>query len=405
LDKKLITQEIIEEMLKNSEKSLSISKDTIITPLAMDMISKNGVTINYSDKNYENKITSDAVGIKNPQIDLAATAKVPYDFEKFPVELILKFYTLMLKIRLFEEVVKVLKEKEIIPGVFVHLYLGQEAIAVGVCSALTDMDFITSTHRGHGHLIAKGADTKQMLAEMLGKADGYCRGKGGSMHITDIGIGILGANGIVGAGLPIACGSGLASKLTGDNAVTVAFFGDGASNQGTFGESLNFAKIFCLPVLFLCENNGYAVSTPTSYGCSTPDIYKRGLGYGIDSQLVNGDDVFEVYKVCQKHIEQMRKNPHPVLIEARTHRRIGHWVGDTQNYRSVDEMQELPKYDPIKIFLANIKSRADITNQVLEKIAAEVQDELRNAVIFANNSPYPAVEEAIKYYLKEKITI
>jgi acetoin:2,6-dichlorophenolindophenol oxidoreductase subunit alpha len=401
LDKKLITQEIIEEMLKNSEKSLSISKDTIITPLAMDLIGKSGVIVNYSDKNYENKITSDAAGIKNPQIDLAATAKVPYDFEKFPVELILKFYTLMLKIRLFEEVVKVLKEKEIIPGVFVHLYLGQEAIAVGVCSALTDKDFITSTHRGHGHLIAKGADINQMLAEMFGKVDGYCRGKGGSMHITDIGLGILGANGIVGAGLPIACGSGLASKLAGDNSVTVAFFGDGASNQGTFGESLNFTKILCLPVLFLCENNGYAVSTPISYGCSTPDIYKRGSGYGIDSELVNGDDVFEVYRVCQKHIEKMRKDPHPVLIEARTHRRIGHWVGDPQNYRSAGEIQELPQYDPLKIFLTKIKDRTDITNQALEKIGINVQNDLKEALTFAKNSPYPDVEEATKYYLKE----
>jgi len=401
LDKKLITQEIIEEMLKNSIKILSISKDTIVTPLAMDLINKSGVTVNYSDKNYENKITSDAVQIKNPQIDLALTVEISYDIKDFPVELILKFYTLMLKIRLFEEVVKVLKEKEIIPGVFVHLYLGEEAIAVGVCSALENKDFITSTHRGHGHLIAKGADIGKMLAEMLGKVDGYCRGKGGSMHITDIGIGILGANGIVGAGLPIACGSALASRFNGDDAVTVSFFGDGASNQGTFGESLNFAKIFCLPVLFLCETNGYAVSTPTSYGCSTPDIYKRGLGYGIESQLVNGDDVFEVYKVCQKHIEKMRDSPHPVLIEARTHRRIGHWVGDPQNYRSTAEMQELPNYDPIKIFLAKIKDRADITSQVLEKIAASVQDDVKNAVIFANNSPYPAVEEATKYYLKE----
>ena len=266
---------------------------------------------------------------------------------------------------------------------------------------MTNKDFIASTHRGHGHLIAKGADMAKMLAEMLGKVDGYCRGKGGSMHITDIGIGILGANGIVGAGLPIACGSALASRLNGDDAVTVAFFGDGASNQGTFGESLNFAKIFSLPVLFLCENNGYAVSTPASYGCSTPYIYKRAQGYGIESQLVNGDDVFEIYNVCKAHIDKMRQDPHPVLIEARTHRRIGHWVGDPQNYRSAAEMQELPKYDPIKIFLAKIKDRTDITNQVLEKIEASVQQEVENAVTFASSSPYPPAEEATKNYLKE----
>jgi acetoin:2,6-dichlorophenolindophenol oxidoreductase subunit alpha len=391
LDKKLITQEVIEEMLKSSIKILSISKDTILTPLALDLINKENIKLDYGNDSILN----------NPDNDFSGIKETVYDIGKFPAQLILKFYTIMLKIRLFEEVVKVLSQKEIIPGVFVHLYLGQEAIAAGVCSALTDKDFITSTHRGHGHLIAKGADINKMLAEMLGKTDGYCRGKGGSMHITDIGIGILGANGIVGAGLPIACGSGLASKLAGDDSVTVSFFGDGASNQGTFGESLNFAKIFCLPVLFLCENNGYAVSTPISYGCSTPDIYKRGLGYGIESQLVNGDDVFEVYNVCQKHIEKMRKDPHPVLIEAATHRRIGHWVGDPQNYRSAAEMQELPKYDPLKIFLTKIKDRADITSQDLEKITAGVQDDLKDAVTFANNSPYPAAQEATKDYLKE----
>ena len=391
MSKDIITKEILEKILKEGQNLLVITKDTILTPLAMDLINKENIKLDYRDD----------VTLASPDNDLSKIKETVYDIDKFPTQLILKFYTLMLKIRLFEEVVKALKEKEIIPGVFVHLYLGQEAIAVGVCSALTNKDFITSTHRGHGHLIAKGADIGKMLAEMLGKVDGYCRGKGGSMHITDIGIGILGANGIVGAGLPIACGSGLASKLDGDDAVTVSFFGDGASNQGTFGESLNFAKIFSLPVLFLCENNGYAVSTPISYGCSTPDIYKRGLGYGIESELINGDDVFEVYEVCQKHIEKMRKNPHPVLIEARTHRHIGHWVGDPQNYRSASEMQELPKYDPLKIFLNKIKDRVDITSEVLEKIGASMQDGLKDAVIFANNSPYPAAQEATKNYLKE----
>ena len=391
MSKDVITQEILEKILKEGQNLLVITKDTILTPLAMDLINKENIKLDYRDD----------VILDNPDNNFSKIKETVYDIGKFPVELILKFYTLMLKIRLFEEVVKTLKENNIIHGDFVHLYLGQEAIAVGVCSALTNRDFITSTHRGHGHLIAKGADIAKMLAEMLGKVDGYCRGKGGSMHITDIGIGILGANGIVGAGLPIACGSGLASKLDGDDAVTVSFFGDGASNQGTFGESLNFAKIFSLPVLFLCENNGYAVSTPISYGCSTPDIYKRGLGYGIESELINGDDVFEVYEVCQKHIEKMRDSPHPVLIEAATHRHIGHWVGDPQNYRSAAEMQELPKYDPLRIFLAKIKDRADITSQVLEKIGASMQDGLKDAVIFANNSPYPAVEEATKNYLKE----
>lgn len=390
MNKNIITRENLETILKEGKDFLIISKDTIVTPLAKDLIDKEGIKLKYEDNDKSPALKDYYIGINNSN----------YKLEEFSQKLILNFYYLMLKIRLFEELAKTLKEKGIVPGDFVHLYIGEEAIAVGACSTLTKNDFITSTHRGHGHLIAKGADIKMMAAELLGKVDGYCRGKGGSMHITDIGIGILGANGIVGAGLPIACGSALASKFNGDNAITISFFGDGASNQGTFGESLNFAKIFCLPVLFLCENNGYAISTPISYGCSSPDIYKRGQGYGIDSELIDGDDVFEVYGTCKKHIDEMRKNPHPVLIEARTHRHVGHWVGDQQNYRTEQEMADLNIYDPLRIFLNKVKNRTDISNQVLEKIEAEVQDEIRQAIIFANNSPYPPVEEAIKNYLK-----
>jgi acetoin:2,6-dichlorophenolindophenol oxidoreductase subunit alpha len=250
-------------------------------------------------------------------------------------------------------------------------------------------------------LIAKGADINKMLAEMLGKADGYCKGKGGSMHITDIGIGILGANGIVGAGLPIACGSALASKLAGDDSITVSFFGDGASNQGTFGESLNFAKIFCLPVIFLCENNSYAVSTPILYGCGSENIYKRAQGYGITSELVDGDDVCEVYSVCKRHVDEIRRNPHPVLIEAKTHRHLGHWVGDPQKYRSAQEAKDLPGHDPLTILLGKIKNRPDILVHLPEEIEKQLTQELVKAAEFADSSPYPPLGEATKDYLKE----
>ena len=397
----MITQKDIEELLKGNKKSLSVSQNTIITPSAMDLIRKNGVMLDYTDIIYGNKITSDAVQGKNPGIDSSSAAEISYDIKDFTTDLLLKFYYLMLKIRLFEELIKNYREKDIIPGVFVHSYIGEEAIAVGVCSALKKEDYITSTHRGHGHLIAKGADISKMLAEMLGKADGYCKGKGGSMHITDIGIGILGANGIVGAGLPIACGSGLASKLNGDNYVTVSFFGDGASNQGTFGESLNFAKIYSLPVIFLCENNSYAVSTPILYGCGSTDIYKRALGYGITSEIIDGDDVFEVYSVCKGHIDEIRKDPHPVLIEAKTHRHLGHWVGDPQKYRPVEEMKNFSKHDPLILFLNKVKTRSDISTSKLEEIEKKLLLELKEASEFAKNSPYPFLNEATKDYLKE----
>lgn len=391
MDKKLITQKDIEEMLKSNKKILSISSNVIITPLAMDLIKKEGVKLDY----YHETILS------SNEYDSLKLKEKTYDINNFPSELVLKFYYYMLKIRLFEELVKTYKEKKIIPGIMVHSYIGQEAIAVGVCIALGKGDFLTSTHRGHGHLIAKGADIGKMLAEILGKADGYCRGKGGSMHITDIGLGILGANGIVGAGLPIACGSAMASKFNGESSITVSFFGDGAANQGTFGESLNFAKIFSLPVLFLCENNGYAVSTKVSYSCGSTPIYKRGLGFEICSELINGDDVFEVYSVCKKHIDNMRMNPNPVLIEALTHRQIGHWVGDSQKYRTLEEIESLPKYDPLRIFRNRIGIRSDISRENLEEIESKVINEIKDAAIFADNSPYAPLEEAIKDYIKE----
>jgi acetoin:2,6-dichlorophenolindophenol oxidoreductase subunit alpha len=307
LDKKLITQKDIEEIIKSGAASLAVEQNTIVTPLAAELAASSGIILNYMQGSCqssiapENQLTGRADNMEYG-LKVSPAGTQPSTIKDYPASLILKFYYLMLKIRLFEELVKSYKEKNLIPGVMVHSYIGQEAIAVGVCAALTQGDFLTSTHRGHGHLIAKGADLSKMLAEILGKEGGYCRGKGGSMHITDINLGILGANGIVGAGLPIACGSAFASKLNGDNLVSVSFFGDGASNQGTFGESLNFSKIFSLAVLFICENNGYAVSTPISYGCGSEHIYKRGLGYGVDSCLVNGDDVFEVYSACKKHI-------------------------------------------------------------------------------------------------------
>jgi acetoin:2,6-dichlorophenolindophenol oxidoreductase subunit alpha len=384
MDKKLIVQKDIEELIRSGAASLAIDKGTIVTPLAAELAASSGITISYRGEPMQN-----------------SAAPQSYNIKDYPASLILKFYYLMLKIRLFEELVKSYKENNLIPGVMVHSYIGQEAIAVGVCAALTGSDFLTSTHRGHGHLIAKGADISKMLAEILGKSGGYCRGKGGSMHITDIGLGILGANGIVGAGLPIACGSALASKLAGDNLVTVSFFGDGASNQGTFGESLNFSKIFSLAVLFMCENNGYAVSTPISYGCGSEHIYKRGLGYDVDSHLINGDDVFEVYASCSKHIESMRGRPHPVLIEATTHRHIGHWVGDPQKYRDQSELANLSSYDPLGVFLSRVKARPDITGESLRQVELKVQAELSAAASFANGSPYPSTGEATKDYIKE----
>ncbi len=390
MNRNILTEKDIKDIIRNGSMSITLPKDAIISPLAQDLIEKKGFRLNYQD------IIPPSTSALN-----AICKSASYNIGDLSKDLILSFYYLMLKIRFFEKLVISYREKEIIPGVFVHSYIGEEAIAVGVCRSLTDKDYITSTHRGHGHLIAKGADIKKMFAEMLGKVDGYCRGKGGSMHISDIDIGILGANGIVGAGLPIACGSALVSKFEGDRNITVSFFGDGATNQGTFGESLNFAKIFSLPVLFMCENNSYAVSTPISYGCSNSELYKRALAYDIEAVSINGDNVFEVYYTCKQYIEEMRKNPRPVLIEAKTHRQLGHWVGDPQNYRSHEDTDELSDYDPIKIFIDVIKDRNDINNNDIKKIVNYVASEIKEAAVYGHDSPYPPVEESDKFYLKE----
>lgn len=436
MQKEIITRECIEKLAGQSGSQpgsrLILVEGTILTSLAEDYIREKNLKLEFckvgQTGNTEraagftgNKETPDWL-IGNPErtevfakstetaagftsgsaSDTEGLTKTGHMPNELPYETILSFYYLMLKIRFFEEFAKAYKQKDIIKGDFVHVYLGEEAIASGVCSALKKDDFITSTHRGHGHMIAKGADVSKMFAELLGRADGYSKGKGGSMHIADIGLGILGANGIVGAGLPIACGSALASKLNGDNCVTVAFFGDGASNQGTFGESLNFAKIFSLPVMFFCENNGYAISTSSDYACSTPLIYKRGLGYDIPSVLIDGDDIFEVYFTCMGALEEMRKSSHPVLIEAVTHRREGHWIGDPQHYRTARDLADLPKYDPIKIFFDKIKTRPDFRESDIERITLEVSEEIKRAVAFAENSAYLLPQEAAKDYLKEQ---
>jgi acetoin:2,6-dichlorophenolindophenol oxidoreductase subunit alpha len=426
LQKEILTKECIEKLAgligNQPGSSIILDEGAVLTPLAVDYIreknlklefcrtgqTQNLKTAGWLTQNPETAgssfatVTERAGGFESDKLrDAGGFTKTGHIPEELPYDTILRFYYLMLKIRFFEEFAKAYKEKDIIKGDFVHVYLGEEAIAAGVCSALKKEDYITSTHRGHGHMIAKGADVSKMFAELLGKSEGYSKGKGGSMHIADIGLGILGANGIVGAGLPIACGSALASKLNGDKSVTVAFFGDGASNQGTFGESLNFAKIFSLPVIFFCENNGYAISTSSDYACSTPLIYKRGLGYGIPSVLIDGDDIFEVYFTCKSAIEEIRKNSHPVLIEAVTHRREGHWIGDPQNYRSARDLADLPKYDPIKIFFDKIAKRPDFRASDIERITLEVSEEVKRAVAFAENSAYLSPQEAEKDYLKE----
>jgi len=260
---------------------------------------------------------------------------------------LLHMYEQMKTIREFEERAGKEFASGKIPG-FVHLYAGEEAVAVGVCAQLTDDDYITSHHRGHGHCIAKGVSLREMVAELLGRESGACRGKGGSMHIADVNKGMLGANGIVGGGFPLAAGAGLTAKYNGRGQVAVCFFGDGAANQGTFHEGLNLAGIWKLPVVFVAENNGYAESTPVTYHMSCRDIADRAAGYNMPGVAVDGLDVFAVYEAAGEAIARARRGEGPSLVECKTYRYHGHFEGDTITYRTREEEESYHARDAIQ---------------------------------------------------------
>jgi len=317
-------------------------------------------------------------------------------------EKLVKMYQDMLKIRYFENKITDLYSKGLMPGL-AHLYIGEEAIAVGVCNNLSEHDFATSTHRGHGHLIAQGGDLKRMMAEVLGKEDGYCKGKGGTMHIADFSKGILGANGVVGAGIPIATGSGYSAKVRGTDQVTVAFFGDAASNQGTFHESINMAAAWKLPVIYVCENNLYGISVDIRKVTNTKDIATRALAYDIPGIVVDGNDVLEVYRVTKEAVERARQGEGPTLIECKTYRWKGHHVGDPGCiYRLEKETKEWMERCPIKTYKERLLSESISTDKELVIIEEEVKQMIKEAVDFAIKSPYPKEKEAFEDLFTEQ---
>ncbi len=305
---------------------------------------------------------------------------------------LLNLYKVLYTIRIFENECIKLYHQGLIRGYF-HPYLGEEAIAVGVCAALKDKDYITSTHRGHGHCIAKGADIKKMVAELSGKKTGYCKGLGGSMHIADFSAGNIGANGIVGAGIPIGAGAALAASLRGEDRVTVVFTSDGAANNGVFGESLNLAAIWNLPLLIVVENNHYAATTPTEKMTREPDIYKRCTGYGIDSFSVDGNDVLKVYDEAKKSIEKCRTGGGPILMEAKTYRYSGHHVNDPGSYMPEDELEYYKSRDPVLIGRDYALKKGGATENELQAIEKSVGSKLADAIEFAKESPEMSSDE------------
>jgi TPP-dependent pyruvate/acetoin dehydrogenase alpha subunit len=314
-----------------------------------------------------------------------------------PKEQLLSMYRMMVTIRRFEETIRDLFFQGQIPG-FVHVSIGEEAVPTGVCAALSDKDYITTTHRGHGHMLAKGGKPKQMMAELFGKKTGYCKGKGGSMHIVSYDLGILGANGIVGGGIPIATGAALASSFHGNEAVAVSFFGDGASNEGTFHESLNLAGLWKLPVIYVCQNNRYAEFTPTSESTSVQDIAVRAQGYNMPGVIVDGNDVLAVYEAIKTAVARAKRGEGPTLVEAKTYRWEGHVVGEQAfvgEYRPPEEIEVAKQRCPIVLFSQQVLATGFIDEGELNRIAGEVQREIDDAVAFAQSSPQPEPTEAL----------
>jgi TPP-dependent pyruvate/acetoin dehydrogenase alpha subunit len=308
----------------------------------------------------------------------------------------LDFYRTMVTIRQFETMAGELFAAGKIPG-FIHLSIGQEASSVGVCSCLRADDYLTTTHRGHGHIIAKGGDLKKMAAELFGKKTGYCKGKGGSMHIADFSIGILGANGVVAGGLPIIAGAGFSIKMRRTDQVAVCFFGDGASNRGPVHEVMNMASVWKLPIIFVIENNQYASTTARQDACSIDDICIRAAGYNMPGAAVDGNDVLQVRDATLQAVERARKGEGPSLIENKTYRIKGHFEGDPQKYRTAAEVQDWQEHkDPIKRF-ADLLSRQNILTPDLDRqIKDEAAARLEAALAFAENSPYPEPHEALE---------
>lgn len=307
-------------------------------------------------------------------------------------EQMVAMFTNIVKIRMFEEKVAELFAAGKIPG-FVHLYIGEEAVATGVCELLTDKDYITSTHRGHGHLISKGGDVKLMMAELFGKKTGYCKGKGGSMHIADVDLGILGANGIVGGGPPLAAGAALASQYKGTDAVTVCFFGDGASNQGTTHEAMNLATCWKLPVVFVNENNLYGISSCTANSMCVADIADRAAAYDMPGVVVDGNDVVAVHEAAAEAIKRARAGEGPSLIECKTYRHRGHFEGDPCVYRTDDELAEWKEKDPLSRFEKKLLDMNVLTAEKVAEIRKSIEQKLVEAVKFAEESPMPDPSE------------
>jgi len=310
-------------------------------------------------------------------------------------ELLRNMYYTMKKIRRFEETAEDLYKRGVVTGIL-HLYIGEEAVATGACLALRQDDYITSTHRGHGHLIAKGGDVKRLLAELCGRNTGYCRGKGGSMHAADLSLGVLGANGIVGGGFGIATGAALSARMRGTDQVCVCFFGDGAMNQGIFMEVMNMAARWALPVIYLCENNTFGEYTRFRDVTAERPFGDRAAAFGLPAVCVDGNDVQAVYRATCDAVQRARSGEGASFIEARTYRFSGHHVGDVgfgRGYRTPQEFEEMWLREPVTCFRRELLESGALSAAALEAVDSQVEAEMQEAIAFATSSPEPSLSE------------
>ncbi|MDQ2633460.1 MAG: thiamine pyrophosphate-dependent dehydrogenase E1 component subunit alpha [Pseudomonadota bacterium] len=328
-------------------------------------------------------------------------SNLPFAYRQYSADELKEVLRKMYLIRRFEEGAEDSYMRGLIHGTM-HLSIGQEASAMGICMPLTTEDQITSTHRGHGHSIAKGADVKRMFAEFFGKTTGYCKGRGGSMHIADVSMGNLGANGIVAGGIPIAVGAALSAKKLNNGKVVVSFFGDGANNEGAFHESLNMASIWKLPVIFVCENNGYGMSTSTARSTAVKNIADRAAAYSMPGVIVNGNIFSEVAEASHAAVERARAGEGPTLIESKTYRYRGHSKSDRNRYRTKEEIEDwISNRDPIMLFEADLKEFGIIDDKGIEAVREAVRAEIEAGIEFAKASPSPDTADLEKFVYTE----
>ena len=322
--------------------------------------------------------------------------------------LLIEMLRRMMRIRHFEEAVISMVERGEIVGA-AHSYIGEEAVAVGACLALRDDDWMTGNHRSHGHPIAKGGDVNKAMAELLGKSTGFCKGKGGSMHLADFSIGILGESGILGSSIPTAVGAALGSKLQGNDRVAVPFFGDGASNEGAFHESINLAAIWKLPVVFLCENNQYAVTSSFKQMVASDNIADRSAAYDIPGVLVDGQDVIAMYEAVSVAVARARSGQGPSLIEGRTYRYYEHSLGlgriVRDPYRDEDEVEDWKQRDPILMHKERLLEQGIATQEEIDQIENEIKEQIQDAITFARESPYPEPSELFEDMFADPIPL